>query len=118
MLRPLVDADLEWVMPLAHRHRRELGYLIRPELRTATTLVVEPHGFIRYHRRRDGWHTVYQLCSECPGVGRALLEAVPLPRRLRCPAELDANGFYAHLGGTLARTEPGRKRPLCVWEWA
>ena len=70
--------------------------------------------------RRAAWPRVYGLCAAAPGGGRARLEAVAPPRRLKCPAGLPANGFYAHLGGTLARTEspatPGR-RALHVWEW-
>jgi hypothetical protein len=74
-------------------------------------------GFLRYHRRRDGWHTVYEVVSEAPGMGRALLEAVPRPVRLKCPEGQPANGFYRHLGGAPVRVDPGRRRRLVVWEW-
>lgn len=118
-VRPMVEADLAWMKPMADRHRAELGFLWRPVLRTGTVVVVEGFGFVRFYRRRDGWHTVYDLVAEPRGVGtgRRLLEAVPRPRRLRCPEDLEANGFYRHLGGALVGVVTGRRRNLCVWEW-
>lgn len=105
---------------MADRHRSELGFVLRSALQAAIDrgelLVVEGHGFVHYHRRRDGWHTVYELVSE-GGVGRLLLDAVPRPLRLKCPADLPANAFYQFVGGTLVRTDPGKRRPLNVWEW-
>lgn len=117
-MRRAVPDDLDWIKPMADRHRDALGFVTRAALASGTLLVPDDgSGFVRFHRRRDGWHTVYDLVSERPGNGRLLLEAVPRPRRLRCPTDLAANGFYAHVGGRLVRTEPGRRRALNVWEW-
>jgi hypothetical protein len=120
-VRPATEVDFPWIWRLAREHLRDLGYVPQPVYREAIAagelLVVPGAGFVRFHRRRDGWATVYDLCSIRPGAGRALLEAVPAPRRLKCPADLPSNGFYEHLGGVLAATDAGKHRPLFVWEW-
>jgi hypothetical protein len=121
-VRPATEDDLPWVKAMADRHRPQLGFLTRAMLGSATLLVAPEAGFVRYHTRRDGWSTVYDLCSEgrtqgLEGVGRRLLEAVPVPRRLRCPEHIAANGFYRHVGGHRAARERGKRRRLNVWEW-
>lgn len=113
--------DLEWVKAMADRHRAELGFVLRPALVDAIgrgeLLVVEGRGFCHYRTRRDGQHVVYELCSE-DRVGHALLESVPLPRRLKCPEDnRHANRFYHLAGGHLAGIERGKRRCLFVWEW-
>ena len=113
--------DLIWVKAMADRHRHELGFVLRPALLEAIArqelLVVDGLGFCHYHRRRDGWSTVYELCSE-DHVGRLLLEAVPRPRSLKCPEDnKHANRFYHLAGGHLAAIESGKRRRLFVWTW-
>jgi hypothetical protein len=120
-VRSASSADLAWVKPMADRHRYELGFVLRPALADAIgrgeLLVVERRGFCHYRTRRDGQHVIYELCSE-DHVGHALLDAVPLPRRLKCPADnLYANRFYHLVGGHLASIERGKRRRLFVWEW-
>lgn len=120
--RPAAPLDLDWIKAMADRHRAEVGFVLRPALAEGITrgevFVVAPAGgFVHFHRRRDQWRTVYELVSETPGCGRTLLGAVPRPVRLRCPVDLAANVFYARVGGTLVRTEPGKRRALNVWEW-
>lgn len=113
---------------MADRHRRELGFVRRPALRDAIDrggllVTCAATGFCHYRRRRDGWSTVYEVVSERRGSGRALLDAVPRPVRLKCPVDLAANGFYQHLGGSLVGVESGppagapggRRRALNVW---
>jgi hypothetical protein len=122
--------DLDWIKAMADRHRAEVGFVQRAALAEGIArgevfvvagqyvgLVASGCAFVHFHRRRDGWRTVYELCSEVPGCGRTLLAAVPRPVRLKCPVDLPANGFYERVGGTLARTEPGKRRALNVWEW-
>ena len=36
--------------------------------------------------------------------------------RLKTPADIPANRFYKALGFQLINTEPGRHRPINVWE--
>lgn len=114
-------ADLFWVKAMADRHRAEVGFVLRAALEDGLArgeLLVAAGGFCHFHRRRDGWHTVYALVSEQSGTGSALLAAIPRPVRLRCPVTLAANRFYLRQGGALVAVEPGRRRPLNVWEWA
>lgn len=125
-VRPATVSDLDWVKRMADRHRREVGFVLRPALADAIErgellVGIGASAFCRWHARRDGWHTVYELVSEAgagDGTGRALLDALPRPLRLKCPTDLEANGFYARCGGTLARVEPGKRRPLNVWQWS
>ncbi len=122
-LRLATPADLDWIKAMADRHRGELGFVLRPALaegiaRGEVLAAADASGFCHYHRRRDGWRTVYELVSEHPGTGSALLAAVPRPVRLKCPVALPANGFYLRQGGALAAVEAGKRRPLNVWEWA
>lgn len=119
--RQATSDDLPWIKTMADRHKPEIGFVVRGALAAAIArgelLVVEGAGFCHYHRRRDQWTTIYEIVSEQPGTGRLLLDAVARPLRLKCPVTLPANGFYAHLGGTRVRTEPGKSRALNVWEW-
>jgi GNAT superfamily N-acetyltransferase len=80
----------------------------------------EAVGFVSFWARRDGWHTVHELCVrdgwQGVGVGRALLYSVPTPIRLKCPADLEAsNRFYHGAGMERVGTEDA-KRPLNIWE--
>ena len=122
-VRPATRSDLDWVKRMADRHRREVGFVLRPALveaieRGELLVGIGASGFCRWHARRDGWQTVYELVSEAPGTGRELLAAVPRPLRLRCPWDLPANGFYARCGGILVAIQPGKRRPLNVWQWS
>lgn len=85
-------------------------------------------GMIRYHHRRDKVTTLHEIAvmPSCQGMGigrrlMANLEEEARRRgqthiRLKCPLDLPANGFYAHLGFTQIAVEEGKHRPLAVWE--
>jgi GNAT superfamily N-acetyltransferase len=85
-------------------------------------------GMIRYHHRRDRVTTLHEIAvhpgHQGRGIGRALLERLEEEARgrgqtairLKCPIDLPANGFYAHLGFTRVGIEAGKRRPLVVWE--
>jgi GNAT superfamily N-acetyltransferase len=122
--------DIPAIKRIAYQYRQELGFVNRAALGEAVTrrelYVCElPDGaiagFVRWHARRDGWHTIYEIAVDKDhagrGIGRALLYAVPTPIRLKCTVDNEAgNRFYAGAGLVLAATEPGRKRALNVWE--
>jgi GNAT superfamily N-acetyltransferase len=84
-------------------------------------------GFVEYHHRRDEQTTLYHIvvipARRRQGVGRALIdalrnEALALRKqiiRLKCPADLPAQGFYARLGLDSLGEESGNSRPLVVW---
>lgn len=122
--------DIPAIKQIANQYKNELGFVNRAALiesvsrRELFVATLRPHndvvGFVNWHARRDGWHTIYELAVHRDyvgrGIGRALLYAVPTPTRLKCTADNPANEFYEGAGMALVRTEQGRKRALNVWE--
>jgi GNAT superfamily N-acetyltransferase len=85
-------------------------------------------GFCHYHVRRDGQLTLCEIivlsAHQRQGIGLGLLcelRRIAGQRRCtsilaKCPADLVANGFYAHLGFALEATEQTRTgRTINVW---
>lgn len=129
-------ADIAAVKVIADRDKHALGFVHRASLERAITrgeLWVACRGgavvgFCHTYYRRDGVVTVYHVAvmseARLAGIGRALLvrvihmadergmEAI----RLKCPADLPANAFYARLGFCHRDSETLRSRPLHVWE--
>jgi ribosomal protein S18 acetylase RimI-like enzyme len=73
-------------------------------------------GFCNYHRRRDGWHTIYELAVSKQWVGQkvgaGLLAAVPRPRQLKTTVDNDrAIAFYRQYL-TETSKEKGKRREL------
>jgi GNAT superfamily N-acetyltransferase len=134
-VRKATPSDLDAIKALADTQRQELGFVLRPALarsiergevfvaENSTGLV----GFIEYHHRQDRQTTVYHVAVisgyRRKGVGRALIETLrdeALDRkkctiRLKCPAHLPAQGFYARLGFNSLGREGGGERHLVVW---
>lgn len=118
-------SDLSAIKRIADRHKTELGFVLRPVLEAAITraeLIVAKReeaviGFCHYHRCRDGWTTIYEIVSDRKriGVGRALLDSIIKPFRLKATIDNPANAFYKHMGGIMTGTHPGRKRALALW---
>ena len=122
VVRQTIERDLGWIKVMADAHRAELGFVMRSALAQSHAkgellALAGGGGFCRYHLRRDGWYVIYEVVSTVRGGGRAFLSHLGRPLRLKCPQGLPANEFYEHMGGTLAEMEPGRTRPLNVWEW-
>lgn len=66
-------------------------------------LLLLNNGFCRYHVRKDGQLTIYEIISQKKGVGSKLLkrlEYVPLITSIfaKCPVNLDSNLWYAKNG--------------------
>lgn len=78
-------------------------------------------GYCRWHLRRDGGITIYEILSQVPGVGRAMLDILKqhsAPITAKCPADLPANTWYAKRGFALSRVEiTPSGRTLNVWKW-
>jgi ribosomal protein S18 acetylase RimI-like enzyme len=126
----ILDAKL-----LLDQNSRAVGFVTRAAFKKSAeqeelyvaTLAGIVVGFVRFHFRRDGGTTVYEIVTsrDCrrQGVARALVHAVAQATRargldeirLKCPEGSDANGFYPRVGFRLSETVPGRKRRLCVW---
>jgi GNAT superfamily N-acetyltransferase len=135
-LRQATLADLDTIKSLADDHRSELGFVLRPALARSierSELVVATNttdliAFVEYHHRRDAQTTLYHIVVapdyHRQGIGRWLIERLADEARaagkeiiaLKCPANLPANDFYAHTGWSLAGSEPGKRRPLNLWQ--
>jgi N-acetylglutamate synthase-like GNAT family acetyltransferase len=128
--------DLHAIKSITESCKYELGFVPRSVLGQAILqeeiLVARESdaviGFIHFRITRRGYCTIAEIgvhpACRGRGLGKALLQSVTekagasgITRlRLKCPADLPANGFYAHLGFTRTAMEPGRKRLLAVWE--
>lgn len=128
-IRYATESDIPAVQRIARQHDAVLGRVMLPALKTSVAkreLFVavkgaQVVGFCNWHRRRDGWSTVYEIAAhrdyQGHGVGRALLNAIPRPVRLKVTQDnTRANGFYAQYGMARVAEEVGRKRPLNVYE--
>lgn len=113
---------------MTRQHPKSFPFVMLPALRECaergTLLIVyvesQAVGFVSYRARRDGWHTIYELCVhkdwQRQGIGRALLYSVPMPVRLKCPVDLiSSNAFYEKMGMRLERVDTSKKRALNVW---
>jgi GNAT superfamily N-acetyltransferase len=126
------------VKALLDAHRAELGFVPLPALRqaqergwlsvaAADDLVL---GAIDWWARRDGVVVLYSIAvtpaARGRGAGRLLVtHLIDWSRaraatgiRLKCPADLPSNGFYARLGFHLAEQDAGKRRPLNCWTLA
>lgn len=122
-------ADYPAMNAITRQYPTELPFISRVQFEQSigklSCLVCEDDGrvvgLVRFHARRDGWQTIYDLAvdktARCVGIGRALLYAVPEPVRLLCTQDnAVANCFYANAGMTLAGTQQGKKQLLNIWE--
>lgn len=137
-IRLASDADLPGIKAIADREKRALGFVHRAALTRSITrgevLVGISRerivGFCHLYRRRDGAVTVYHLAVDAAerrlGIGRRLIEhlcvweqqAGATMIRLKCPADLDANDFYARMGFYRAGIDTRAQRHLILWEWS
>lgn len=119
------DGDLPAIERIARVFPQELGWVRRVALQDALargTLLVARWsgavaGYCEYRARRDGWRTIYSVAVQAQGqgIGRALVNAVGAPVRLKCPVDSGANAFYRAIGFSLISVDPGRERALNVW---
>ncbi len=136
-IRPAIPADLDIIKRLADANRADIGFVLRPALAASITrgwLYVAVRsdvlvGFIHFRVRRDGWITIYEICTNATvrrqGVGGTLLRAVYEAGasqeqhgvRLKCPVGSSANLFYSAMGLCQIGEEAGKKRALILWQW-
>lgn len=127
-IRGAVGGDVEQCQRIARQYPAELAFVQRPKLMQGVEhrelfVACEDNvvvGFVLWHRRRDGWSTIYDLAVDrnhrCKGIGRALLYTVPCPIRLKCTADNPANKFYADAGMVLVDTEQSKHTMLNIYE--
>lgn len=127
-IRRATSEDVNRIIAISRQYRDELGFVQKVALceriSRKTVLVTELDGyicgFVDYYARLDGWQTVRHLAVDKhfigQGIGRQLLYAIPCPIRLKVTVDNPANSFYAGAGMQYIRTEPGKKRPLNVYE--
>lgn len=136
IIRVATAADLDPLKALADRHKREVGFVRRGALlesiRRAHLLVAlvgeDLVGFVQFHHRRDGQTTIHLIMVATAyrrqGVADVLLNQLRATCRelgqqrigLKCPVELSANDFYRQAGFDLIAQEPGKLRPLNLWQ--
>lgn len=137
IIRPAVLADLDTIKTLADANRADIGFVLRPALAASiasSCLYVAMRldllvGFVHFRMRRDGWTTIYEICTNTTvrrqGVGSALLTTVydvgaaqgQHGVQLKCPAGSSANLFYSALGLCQIGEAAGRGRQLILWQW-
>lgn len=85
-------------------------------------LILIDGGYCRWHLRRDGLLTIYEIISTRPGAGQQMLAQLckkHAPIQAKCPADLPSNAWYARRGFVLISTESTRSgRVLNVWRLA
>lgn len=115
---------------IAYEHRDVLPFVRLPQLRERVAkrelfvAVLESKivGFVSWHHRRDGWHTIYDLAvskaAQRVGIGRSLLHSVPTPLRLKVTGDnAQAVRFYEQAGMLCTSEEVSRSgRALYVYE--
>lgn len=126
------EGDLPAIVKIMRCYPQELGGVFYPSLRrgiAARELYVhimanEIAGFVNWHTvtrgKNAGSSTIYEIAVHPKwrglGCGRALLNAVPAPVRLKCTQDnVCGNGFYQRVGLQIVGTEAGKHRSLNVW---
>lgn len=129
MIRLASEHDLTDIKRIANQNREFIGFVMKVALMEAiqkkSLLVFEDQsgvvGFVHYHPRKDGWHTIHELAVtknlHSKGIGQQLFNSVPLPIRLKTTEDnVKALDFYAKNGMTIVGEENGKKRKLTVFE--
>lgn len=124
LIRYAKPDELEQIIKIAKQWGKELGFVrkvsIRESIEKSEVLVALVNGFVvgfcNYHKRRDGWHTIYELAVHRDWIGgrigAGLLAAIPRPRQLKTTTDnVRAIGFYSQYL-TMTGIEAGRKREL------
>lgn len=121
------EADIPAIKRITNQYKKELGFVNSAGIKTSMAryevyvaeYMGEVVGFVNWHKRRDGWATIYEVAADKSFVGRkigrTLVESVALPRQLKCTVDNPANEFYEHIGMINRDTVKGRKRTLNIW---
>lgn len=129
MIRLATELDLVDIKRIANQNREFIGFVMKVSLMEAIQkkslfVFVEESsviGFVHYHPRKDGWHTIHELAVDKRfhhiGIGQQLFDSVPLPIRLKTTVDNKiALNFYAKNGMSIIGIENGKKRKLTILE--
>jgi N-acetylglutamate synthase-like GNAT family acetyltransferase len=127
--------DLYEIKRIVDGYKDVFGFIpaaaIKKGIEEGEVIVVEGSsvvGFTRYHLRRDGVLVIYEIAvrpdRSGEGMGRCMIEELERrcadlgawAIRLKCPVDLDANGFYAAMEFSRIGVERGKRRSLAIWE--
>lgn len=105
-IKKIADVDKRW---LGFISRAWMGASITQEELRVAVVGTTVAGFVRYHKRRDGVVTVYEICVAQAfrrrGLGKHLICALgDNYLRLKCHQNNPACGFYKSLGFEVAGT--------------
>lgn len=83
-------------------------------------LILIDGGYCRWHLRRDGVITIYEIISQRPGAGHEMLHRLQavdaIAIQAKCPVDLAANAWYEKRGFTCITRETTRSgRELNIW---
>lgn len=87
-------------------------------------LLLVDGGMCHWHLRRDGQLTIREIIvlpqRQGEGIGRGLLQQLRQVKGAtsifaKCPADLEANGWYKAAGFELEHVDKERARPLNHW---
>jgi ribosomal protein S18 acetylase RimI-like enzyme len=129
------ERHLADIKELADRHRRELGFVLRPAIaesvRHLSVLVSlesrKVTGYLRFRHRRDRVTKIYELCvspeSRRRGVASSMVRHLvdiaasrgQVSIQLKCPLGEMAEKFYSSFGFERVCVESGKSRPLGRW---
>lgn len=85
-------------------------------------LLLVEGGFCHWHKRRDGQLTIREIISTRPGAGSEMLARLKLVPGItkivaRCPADLEANAWYARRGFQKTASQLTKTgREVLTWE--
>lgn len=118
-VRRAVSDDIHWIKPMIDRYRNVFGFIPRlvfvNSIEKGELLVVAHKAFCRYHTRRDGVSVIYEILSEEPSCGTALLAAIPRPITAKCPVGEASNSWYERMGFIHNGLQDGKRRDLNIW---
>lgn len=130
----MIQREVAIAKEVSNKLKRELGFVNRAALEKSflvneLDVIGDGVGFVNFHHRKDDQTTIYELGVkpefQRQGWGRLLfyrvlcssIEKGKIKIVAKCPIDLPSNRFYERLGFQLKKLEPGRKRPLHVWEY-
>lgn len=123
-VRKATVADLNRIDLLARQETEALGFLPRVVIQQAIEnewmhFHEETGAFVLFRLKKNGETTLQYICvpwkHRGKGIGKLLVNSLPRPIVLKCPAFLASNEFYRGLGFIRVKFEQKTKRPVNLW---